>query len=609
MGSFASLLGGLATGARDEYSKIDTAKQADKRAKDKSIADAVLKDLQTNDQLTPEEQENHFRTFLDLNGVKDKKVVDGLISHSQYHRQVMAENARKAGYGQQQPQLGGGDQSSAGGTTPGVDGAPDVALPPMPMAPTGGIPQLPAAPYAPKTSGQLAYEESRPRVQQGETDKANAQRQAIRDQNADQINDKLTKLKDIDNDNTLSEDEKDRAYSIVGVKRTSGGGAVKPLSAPIYGHELKQMLGQDNLNGEPIHDDTRYTGFINSAGKVVGGHLYTEPTTGKVTIPDPNSPTGWSLLQVDRTGQELGRTLGVPADPRYAEVVRNGQHQVWVDFGDHKELKSVGTSSTTQRLPGGPAQTSVAPPVPPAPNSGTPPVAPPPAGANGRPTPGQPIPRPNAGGAGGTIASEPKGLPVKTKMDTIVGVNATDHAILPMQRMLDNLDVLSNPAIAAAIHFQADPNTGNITSYISGHALDGNPKAQQFAADVIAATEDINKIRGAFGATAFRGHDAFQAMIAQAGAGRLLVNPNVLKATLTKSIWDLQAMRDEQAGFVGMSPKYNSTPSTPLPAPPALGQGGGGTPPAGKIAVIRKSDGKKGFMSPESFDPKKYDKQ
>lgn len=618
MGSFASLLGGLATGARDAYGEIDKANRDQQFKNNTLVAEAIHNRLTTDDSLLPEEQDHLFNQYLQLHGIKDKKLIEGLRNAAGYHRQALVEHDRKNGYGKQQPELGGGEQVAPETSVGGEDGVPATALPAMPMAPTAGLPQLPAPPegYQPKTAGQLKFEESRGRTKQAADDKNESNRQAARNATSDLMDDKIAKLQEIDANPNLTKEYKDNAYAILGIKRPTGGAAtLRALSAPIYGHELKTMLGEDTLNGEPIKDDVRYTAMT-SGGKVVGGHIYTEPTTSKVTIPDANSPTGWSMLQVDRTGQVLGTTTGVPPDPRYAPVVRDGQHQVWVDFGDHKELKSVGNSSTTQRIPSSNPNGPRAQVAPPAPQGQGPSVAPPiptapgpvsTASPDARPMPGQPIPRAaGGGGSGRTLASQPKGLPPKTKMDTTVGVNATDHAILPMQRMLDNLDILSNPAVAASISFQADPNTGNITSYLTGHALDGNPRAQQFAADVIAATEDINKIRGAFGATAFRGHDAFQAMIAQAGAGRLLVNPGVLKATLSKSIWDLQAMRDEQASFAGMPLKYNATPSSPLPPPPALGSS---TVPAGKIAVIRLSDGKPGTISEGSFDPSKYRKK
>ena len=197
MGSFLPLLGGLSEGASEAYGKYADEKRQTKTANDRLAANAILQDLKTNEEHTPEEQEVLQRHYFKLLGV-DNKVADAVVAHSSYHRQAMAENARQAGYGKQQPELGGGTLDSAGGTIQGADGAPDVSLPPMPMAPTAGLPQIPAPPFQPKTSGQINFEESQPRVIQAEHDKAAAVRQEARDAAIGSIDDKIDILKKYD---------------------------------------------------------------------------------------------------------------------------------------------------------------------------------------------------------------------------------------------------------------------------------------------------------------------------------------------------------------------------------------------------------------------------
>lgn len=424
MGSFASLLGGLATGARDEYSKIDEANRADKRAKDKQIADAILKDLQTNDQLTPAEQEHHFRTFLDLSGVKDKKVVDGLVNHSQYHRQKMAELDRQQGYGKQQPELGGGTPSSAGGTIPGADGAPDVTLPEMPMAPTGGLPQLPPPPegFQPKTVGQLKFEESRDRVAQSKKDAADAARQAAREAAMGSIEDKIDILKKYDG--TPMEAE---VRYLVGAapKSTAGSGVAGAFVTGngTRGSDLIEILRRQGAPQEKLdqvdpkklytltvgHDKTTVTAFYPKEESAVG--------TGHEASGDQVLAMG---IQQDRGGAPVvkggtytiihsgqgGGILGVIPTAQLATYAQ--QHKVNFSVTNDGIVETPYTeSSSTQKglpnTPAGGAVPQVAPPVPTGPSApGTTasapqgraatPSTPLPQSPNARPTPGPPAP-------------------------------------------------------------------------------------------------------------------------------------------------------------------------------------------------------------------------
>lgn len=289
-------------------------------------------------------------------------------------------------------------------------------------------------------------------------------------------------------------------------------------------------------------------------------------SVGTATMPSANSPTGWSLFKITRTGQKVGEVTGAAPPIGYAPVVVNGVRHEVVDFGDHKELIPVTSATRTEReIPGGiPTPT---PPPAPAGGSAAPPKAAPLQGAPAKPRQTATASSAPKGSIPGAVVLGAKNLSPQQKMAVESGVVATDRAMQPLQRMLANLDVLDNPVVAKAIQLQADPVSGDIKTILSAQAIKGNARAEQFAADVTAAMEDINKIRSTFGATAFRGHDAFQAMIAQAGAGRLLQDKNVLKDVLTKSIEDMRQVRNVQAKYVGVP---DLAPPPPSGGPPLI---------------------------------------
>ena len=569
MGAFNALLSGLASKAGSNFKDLADEKRKRQEQQDDLVSASILKELQTNDQLDQSSHEALSREYYKRMGVPNAAADQLVAAHNHifdnYNARQKSQQQAKDAATQAAPPLQSPDQTSA--PTP-------TDLGPMPgqqLPQTAALPNIPPPPFQPgnPSIGDVKFAQSEPQFAKHEADQYTAQRNAQSSMTKQEFQDKLDILKGIDTDTTLSDAEKDERRRIVGALPKSAG-TLGTLSKPVTGVDMKALLGSETFpDGRAIDPDKEYVA-IKTGNKITDGHEYVPPSVGHAIQQQPDGT--FDELQVDRTGKELGRTKGVLPPAGYAPVTVNGQRQEWVDFGDHKELKTIYSGSTRTRgvppapgtpPPAGPTSGPVGSPAPnvAAPNPGAPaPMVAPQNAQVARPMPGPPVPR-TASSAGTSLASEPKGLSPKTKMDTIVGVNATDRAITPMQRMLGNLDVLDNPAVAAAIHFQADPNTGNLVSYVSGHAIDNNPRAQQFAADVIAATEDINKIRGAFGATAFRGHDAFQAMISQAGAGRLLVNKGVLKDTLTKTIGDLQTMRDEQAKFAGVPTRYDGAVS------------------------------------------------
>lgn len=411
MGSFASLLGGLATGARDAYKDYSDTKQKQEFENNKLVAEAIHQRLTTDDSLQFSEQDHLFDQYLQLHGIKDKKVRDGLRNAAGYHRQAMAEAERKAGYGKQQPELGGGDQSSAPGVTQGADGAPDVSLPPMPMAPTAGIPQLPAPPegYQTKTAGQLKFEESQPRVVQAEKDKANAQRQAIRQGKTDSLEDDFALFKKYEG--TDMEDE--ARYKLGMAPRSVSGSGVAGAFVPgngTRGTDLIEIYRRQGKTPQQIeamgiipsklyglvvgHDKTTVVNHIAKEESAVGtGHEASGTqvkalglTTDRGGAPIVDGGT-YTIIHSAQGGGILG------AIPTAQLATYSQQHKVnfSVTSDGIVETPYTENSSTQKGLPNTPAGGAVPLPGGKTPTPSTP-LPQSPMGANGRPTPGPPAP-------------------------------------------------------------------------------------------------------------------------------------------------------------------------------------------------------------------------
>ena len=113
--------------------------------------------------------------------------------------------------------------------------------------------------------------------------------------------------------------------------------------------------GQLDIYDEPINKQGQYRIQRNQ----MTGEMLWNPTvaiTGRSTMPDKDSPTGWSVFQIDRQGNIQGKTPGAAPPPAYAPIVVNGVRMQVVDFGDRKELIPIPNQSTTQRqFPGMPS--------------------------------------------------------------------------------------------------------------------------------------------------------------------------------------------------------------------------------------------------------------
>jgi hypothetical protein len=286
------------------------------------------------------------------------------------------------------------------------------------MAPTGGLPQLPAPPegFQPKTAGQLRYEEAQPRIHQAEHDKAEAARQEARAAAEGAIEDKIAILKKYDGTPMESEVR----YLVGAAPRSTAGSGVAGAFVTgngTRGKDLKEILrrqGKSPAELESVDDNKLYT--------LVTGH---DKTTITAFYPKEESAVGTGHeasgaqvkamgIQTDRGGAPVvdggtytiihsgqgGGILGVIPTAQLATYAKKNNVNFSVTNDGIVETPYTETSVTQKGLPNTPAggtvpQAAPAAGIPGAPaRTATPstPLPSSPSGANSRPTPGTPAP-------------------------------------------------------------------------------------------------------------------------------------------------------------------------------------------------------------------------
>ena len=293
----------------------------------------------------------------------------------------------------------------------------------MPLPQTASLPQLPAPPegFQPKTAGQLRFEESQPRILQAEAAKQNAIRQAQRTQRRDEIGDKLEDMKAIDNDPSLSDEEKERRYAILGVKRPGGSGVAGAFVTGngTRGKDLIEIMKRQGAKSEVLetidpnklytlvtgHDKATITNFYPKEESAIGTGK--EASGAQVLAMGFTTDKGGAPVQPGGTYTILhsaqgGAPIGVIPTAQLATYAQ--QHKVNFSVTNDGIVETPYTESTTTQkgLPntavGGavPAQLPEGSPKPvgSAAKSATPstPLPSPSFGTETRPSPGRPAP-------------------------------------------------------------------------------------------------------------------------------------------------------------------------------------------------------------------------
>lgn len=263
--SFLPFLSGLAGGVSDTYGKIADEKRKNDAANKKLVADSIQKRLETDDSLLPDEQTHLLDQYLDLHGV-DKKHKESIINASGYFRNAIGENNRKAATDSARASMANPAQLSDVSAPPAKpdDLAGDLPVYQSQATATQLAPEIPK--FQAKTAGQLKFEDSQPRVKQGEIDKATAAREAARIAAVGTIEDKIEILKRF-----KGSPYEDEVRKMVGAAPANTG-AFKTQSG-VRGHavadyyrmkgvEVPQGLNPNGLYNLMLTPDQKPAGFV-----------------------------------------------------------------------------------------------------------------------------------------------------------------------------------------------------------------------------------------------------------------------------------------------------------------------------------------------------------
>lgn len=272
------------------------------------------------------------------------------------------------------------------------------------------------------------------------------------------------------------------------------------VSVPTQGGAPAASGGQSSMPPPPSAGAQT---LLKSPGKVKEGPTFPDPEAKK---------TGYSQYQLDEvTGEQRGKVLDVVPPAGLIPEITTGQQQTTDAAGN---IHQIPTTTIRRPLLGGM----------PAPPSGGAPASE--GGGAGPP-----------GGSPGPIVGAKPLLPQqREQMDA--KSSALDQTTGIMTSVMNKLPLLNNMLSAGKIALGSSDSTG---AQILSRASNLSPDEAQMAADMTSLAEHINTIRGALGATGFRGHEAFGAL--QAQRGRILGNPQVTGAILKNTMKSLLGQR------------------------------------------------------------------
>lgn len=271
------------------------------------------------------------------------------------------------------PGLIGMQQTPAGlAPPPGLSPpAPPAALTPPPETPglpgvgfgntvgamMGPLDRNQAGMLTPVGQGQVAFQQTFPAQQAGhevELARAAQQRQMVENYLAKQ--DWFTKLS--------PRQQAEVKLAMIGVK-TNITPELKPQSIPglVQGSAIPPE--ERDIAGQPIEPNAQYR--VRQLADGTREYWKELGVTNNRVVPDEKSPTGFSLVTLDRGGNEIHRTLGATPPPAFVpeSSSTSTSTQVPVQIGDKVVMMPKTTTTGTQRtrnVPGSNAPPALSPP-------------------------------------------------------------------------------------------------------------------------------------------------------------------------------------------------------------------------------------------------------
>lgn len=269
----------------------------------------------------------------------------------------------------------------------------------------------------------------------------------------------------------------------------------------------------------------------------------------------------------------ISGTVGAPVGLSQGSLPTNRQTLVPIPGGGIGK-----TTLTTTRGTQNPAGfTPTLPPIPPlgAPSGAPAPTAPPISQSVPRRTqeiPASPVAPPQPQGGVTPIPGAGRGLTAEQVIDQSKKAEAFSNTI---DRTMGIMDAINDPSFGfndflkrAKIAIDSNPTTP--IAVIIANMAKVSPKEAKFVADFTSLAEDINVLRSTYGATGFRGAEAFSVLLGQ--RGNIMGNPAIFKETLKNTLQSVVSQFEPIAQGLSRSGEFRQVTPGTIKAYAALGE-------------------------------------
>lgn len=562
MGAFSGLLGGFGQGAADVIVKRQTQQRAIQAQKDEQTSGALLKAAEDpNFQGTYEDREALKRQYYKLQGLKDTEIEPLLGVERDIHQHLANQfgtgGSQAIGQAVNQPQGGQGtpqldpESNSYPAQPQGQSQSQSGQLPPtlgaMPSATDLGVPADSPAYYS-RVQGRADARFTNQQAAQTKVTEAQGTQEAEYARQKGLMGAAVDTMKQLQGDNPDTEYDMEIGPNGPKISQDKGSFSGATTGDQIFDQD-KDAVGQD-INHSPT---AGYRRQLYKNGKVK--YFSIPGVVGNQTLPGPDGqPTvyirtkGGQLIPTSQGGYSPGAYVGHTTNELEPKLVPQPDGTTKVEY-----FPSSKTTTPTSQLGGTatPATPGVNGALPQAPaalggsSAATPalptsPAAKPAGKAKVSATPSTPLPKGPSVRNGSIVGG--KSLSPEENIALDKGYRADGNAEDLISRVQANLPILNGMLSSGRIQLATLPNG---IAQVIGRAENLSPQESQMAADMEGLAEHINRIRGALGATGFRGHDAFTAMMSQ--KGNLLADPQITSRILdsTKRVIDGQRAATE----------------------------------------------------------------
>lgn len=547
-------LSGLAQGASEAYNNVAEEKRKQKTAQQKLVSDAILKKLETDDTLTPDEHVQLQQHFYKLNGIDDK-TAQGLIQASSQFRQAHDEDQRKQVMQSAQDTMSQPAAPLQDAQAP-VNGLGDLPT----MGQSGGGSAMKGTAMAPpipqfkqQTIGDLNLPQQARKAGQIAATQAQAQREAQLAMMDAEDEYKFNKIDEIDKRTDLTPDQKYQRKLIIDPKLATAqgrAGAATFVPAVMSGKDLKARLISEGKTPEEqasVDDKGYYRVALDPTKTKTVSWFATQPNTyqGKTSLGSMwksqfatdlgGNPVDDNQLYVPVLSRAGGTPVGVvPETLVNTYTVKNNLKSVQQPDGSTTLVPVTETSQNIKTPQGASAGTATpATPLPQAP-TGT-------SASSATPTPKTPLPK--AGGArvlGPGVTVGGKAMTPKEKVTAEQQADLYNTSIGTIKSLQRDVPVLASLISSGKIGMQVNPDQG-VWSAIINKNMPLTPAEARVAAHWQQLADQILELRIPLGAAA--GRNAQMMNTIEANKGILTQKPEIIQRMLDNALGEFRNLR------------------------------------------------------------------